>query len=136
MKLGNSFTRVLSKFYQFPEPFLDRREVKLLSYFISTAFDYLLTLERTHKVIPPPWYNHTPPWYKGGGGGGGELIEPLLYIFDMLKYTSISKTLCFHRKGFDLLDKINYILRVVALLGTCDVTKVAFLGAILDFAKN
>ena len=136
MKLGNSFARVLSKFYQFPEPFLDRREVKLLSYFISTAFDYLLTLERTHKVIPPPWYNHTPPWYKAGGVGGGELIEPLLYIFDMLKYTSISKTLCFHRKGFDLLDKINYILRVVALLGTCDVTKVAFLGAILDFAKN
>ena len=71
MKLGNSFTRVLSKFYQFPEPFLDRREVKLLSYFISTAFDYLLTLERTHKVILPPWYNHTPPWYKGGGRGGG-----------------------------------------------------------------
>ena len=77
-----------------------------------------------------------PTVVQGGWWGGGELIEPLLYIFDMLKYTSISKTLCFHRKGFDLLDKINYILRVVALLGTCDVTKVAFLGAILDFAKN
>ena len=38
--------------------------------------------------------------------------------------------------AYFLIDKINYILRVVALLGTCDVTKVAFLGAILDFAKN
>ena len=41
----------------------------------------------------------------------------------MLKYTSISKKLCFHGKGFDLLNKINYILWVVSLLGTCDVTK-------------
>ena len=68
MKLGNSFTRVLSRFYQFPEPFLDRGKVKLFSYFISTPFDYLLTLGRTHKVIPPPWY-------RGGGGGGGGLIS-------------------------------------------------------------
>ena len=117
MKLGNSFTRVLSRFYQFPEPFLDRRKVKLFSYFISTPFDYLLTLGRTHKVIPPPWY-------RGGWWGRGVWsVEPLPWVFDMLKYTSISKKLCFHRKGFDLLNKINYILWVVSLLRTCDVTK-------------
>ena len=114
MKLGNSFTRVLSKFHQFPEPFLDRRKVKLFSYFISTPFDYLLTVGRTHKVITPPWYK----W-----GGDGVWWNPLPWVFDMLKYTSISKTFCFHRKGFDLLDKINYISWVVALFGTCDVTK-------------
>ena len=71
VKLGNSFTRVLSRFFQFPEPFLDRRKVKLSSNFISTPFDYLLTLGRTHKVIPPPWY-------RGGGGGGVDQWNPSL----------------------------------------------------------
>ena len=41
-----------------------------------------LTLARTRKFIPPPWY-------KGGGRGeGGDwvLMEPLPGIFDMLQY--------------------------------------------------
>ena len=68
--------------------------------------------------------SHTPTVVQGGWWGGGVWsVEPLPWVFDMLKYTSISKKLCFHRKGFDLLDKINYISWVVSLLRTCDVTK-------------
>ena len=46
------------------------------------------------------------------GGGGWWLI-----------CYSISKRFYFHWKAFDLLNKKRYILRVVALLEACDVTK-------------
>ena len=36
---------------------------------------------------------------------------------------SISKRFYFHWKAFDLLNKMRYILRVVALLEACDVIK-------------
>ena len=36
---------------------------------------------------------------------------------------SISKRFYSHWKAFDLLNKMGYILRVVALLEACDVTK-------------
>ena len=49
MKLGNNFTRVLSKFYSFPEPLgegnyqnFDKTQVRLFPNFTSTPFDYLL----------------------------------------------------------------------------------------------
>ena len=37
-----------------------------------------LTLGRTAKFIPPPWYK--------GRGGGGVWMEPLPVVFDMLRY--------------------------------------------------
>ena len=36
-----------------------------------------LTLARTSKFIPPPWYK---------GGGGGRWIEPLPGVLDILQY--------------------------------------------------
>ena len=55
----------------------------------------------------------------------------------MLQYTSVLKKFCLHPNGFDFLDNMRYILWVVALLGTCDVTKhVAMSAAILGFTKN
>ena len=48
-------------------------------------------------------------------GGPGPSPEFLLCC-------SISKRFCLHRKVFDLLNKMRYILWMVALLETCDVT--------------
>ena len=46
-------------------------------------------------------------------------MEPLPRVFDMLHYfETISPSV----KAFDLLNKVRYILRVVALLEACDVT--------------
>ena len=39
----------------------------------------VLTLGRTCKFIPPPWY-------RGGGEGGRGWMEPLPGVFDMLQY--------------------------------------------------
>ena len=47
-----------------------------------------------------------------------EKIEPLTRVFDMLQYFEK----IFQWKAFDLLDKVKYILWVVAPLETCDVT--------------
>ena len=57
-----------------------------------------LTLGRTIKFIPPPWY-------KAGGG-----------------WSSILKRFYLYWKAFDLLNKRRYILWVVALLEACHVT--------------
>ena len=69
----------------------------------------ILTLGRTRKFIPPPWY-------KGGRGGGGWMELEFLICW------SIPKRFYLQWKAFDLLYKIRYILWVVALLGACDVT--------------
>ena len=45
---------------------------------------------------------------------------PVVRVFDDM--FSISKRFCLHLKGSDLLNKIVYILWVVALLEACDVT--------------
>ena len=52
------------------------------------------------------------------GGGAGECITGSSK--NMLQYF---ETICRQWKAFDLLYKIRYILRVVALLEVCDVTK-------------
>ena len=54
---------------------------------------------------------------EGGGGGGG--WNPSLKF---LACCSISKRFYLYWKAFDLLNKMRYILWVVALLGACDVT--------------
>ena len=71
----------------------------------------LLTLGRTRKFIPPPWYK--------GAKGGGVRWNP---IPGVLICCSISKWFYFKWKAFDLPNKISYILRVVALLEACGVT--------------
>ena len=62
----------------------------------------LLTLGRTCKFIPPPWY-------KGVGW-----MDPPPRVFDMLQY---SKRFYLQWKAFDILYKMRYILWVLALLG-------------------
>ena len=67
-----------------------------------------------------------------GGGGGGWNPSP-----KFLACCSISKRFYLQWKAFDLLNKMRYILWVVALLGAVtSSTTVAILAAILDFAKN
>ena len=56
---------------------------------------------------------HTPPWYKG------QLTEPLL---EFLICCSILKRFCLQWKAFDLVNKVRYILWVVALLEAYDIT--------------
>ena len=83
----------------------------------------ILTLGRTRKFIPPPWY-------KGGGGS----MEPVL---EFLICWSITKRFYLQWKAFDLLYKIRYILWVVALLGACDVTNNGrHLGRHLGFSQG
>ena len=52
-------------------------------------------------------------------------MEPLPAVFDMLPYF---ETLLPSVKAFDLLNKMRYILRMVALLEACDITN--------NFTKN
>ena len=67
----------------------------------------LLTLGRTRKFIPPPLY-------KRAG-----LIEPLPRFFGMLQY---SETILPSVEAFDNLNKMRFILWVVALPEACEVT--------------
>ena len=53
---------------------------------------------------------------RGGGGGGGR--NPLEFLI----CCNISKQFYLQWKAFDLLNKMWYILWVVALLKACDVT--------------
>ena len=46
-------------------------------------------------------------------------MEPLPRVFDMLQYFEAIKPSV---KAFDLLNKMRYISRMVALLEACDVT--------------
>ena len=58
--------------------------------------------------------NHTP--HQGTRGGQMEPSPEFLIC------CSVSKRFCLHWKAFDLLNKMRYILRKVALLEACDVT--------------
>ena len=69
-----------------------------------------LNLWHTYKFIPPPWY-------KGGGGWGW--WNPSR---EVLICRSILKRFCLQWKAFDLLNKMRYILWVVAMLEACDIT--------------
>ena len=68
--------------------------------------DYYLTPGRTRKFIPPQ--RHKAKW----GEGGKVVMEPLPRVL----------ICCLQWKAFDLLNKMRYILWVVALLEACDVT--------------
>ena len=92
------FTLSSNKYFHFPL-FVGSR------YFLIKE---ALTLGRTRKLIP-----HTPT---RGGGGGGWNPSP-----EFLICCSISKRFYLKWKAFDLLNKIRYILWVVALLEACDV---------------
>ena len=78
---------------------------------------YMLTLGRTRKFIPPPWY----------GGGGGWAVDgnpPRSFWYVSVFWNDFT---------FDLLNKMRYILEVVALPKFCDLI---YNGRILDFTKN
>ena len=61
---------------------------------------------------------HTPTVVQGGGGEGG-WMEPLPRVFDMLQYFETILPLV---ERLWLLNKMRYILGVVALLEACDTT--------------
>ena len=73
-----------------------------------------LTLGRTRKVRPPPWYKR--------GGRAGAVDGPPCFLI----CCSISKRFCLQWKVLDPLDKMRYILCVIAL----------HMVATLDFTKN
>ena len=75
---------------------------------------FFLTPGRTRKFLPLPWNK------RRGRGGGVVVMEPLPRVFDMLQYFETILPLV---KAFDLLDKLKYILWVVALLETCIFTQ-------------
>ena len=88
-------------------------------YFAADTDDSLYSL---FTEFPPflinPWtYTqiHISTVVQGGGGVDGTPLEILIC-------SSISKRFYLQWKAFDLLYKMRYILWVVALLGTCDVT--------------
>ena len=83
--------------------------------------DYYLTPGRTGK-----WQIHTPT--EAQGEGGGEVVmEPLPRVL----------ICCLQWKAFDLLNKMRYILWVVALLEACDViNNVLHLGFYQKFKKS
>ena len=84
--------------------------------------DYYLTPGRTGK-----WQIHTPTDAQGEGGGGKVVMEPLPRVL----------ICCLQWKAFDLLNKMRYILWVVALLEACDVTNnVLHLGFYQKFKKS
>ena len=66
-----------------------------------------------------PWTSmqiHTPAVVQWGVGGGWNPSP------EFLLFCGISKGFCLQWKAFDLLNKMRYILWVVALLEACDVT--------------
>ena len=73
----------------------------------------MLTIGRTRKFIPPPWYK------EGGGGDEGDGWNPSR---EFLICCSILKRFYLWWKAFDLLNKMRYIHGVGALLIACDVT--------------
>ena len=78
-----------------------------------------LTLGSIRKVIPPSWCRCR-EWREGGGEVGWGWWNLSL---EFLICGSISKQFGLRWKAFVLLDKMRYILWVVALLEVCDVTK-------------
>ena len=106
MKEANAFQASRIPFFTFTQR--PKRAIFLVSVSQGTFTVFSsLTLGRTRTFIYQPWYQ------------GRGLLEPLPRVFDMF---SISKRFCLQWKAFDLLNKIMYILWVVALLKACDVT--------------
>ena len=80
----------------------------------------VLTIGRTSKFIPPPWY-------KGRWNPSPEFLI----------CCSILKRFYLKWKAFDLLNKMRYILWVVVLLEACDVTNNGrYLGRHLGFYQE
>ena len=78
----------------------------------------MLTLGRTRKLIPPPWYKevgggiatpppgfYTPTVVQGGGRG---VLQPLPWVFAVLQYLGINLTLI-DSLSFNLQDKVNIV---------------------------
>ena len=70
-------------------------------------------------MVIPRTYTHTPTVVKYGRGRAG-VLEPLPRVFYILQYFEKNYP---QWKAFELLEKMKYILWVVALLETCSVTK-------------
>ena len=68
----------------------------------SNEQHYNLTIRRTCKIIPPPWYK------RGGGGWCSPLPPPGFLIC-----CNISKWFCLQWKAFDFLYKMRYIAWMV-----------------------
>ena len=68
-------------------------------------------------MVNPRTYTHTPTVVKYGRG---EVLEPLPRVFYILQYFEKNHP---QWKAFELLEKMKYILWVVALPETCAVTK-------------
>ena len=88
-------------------PFISQTET---SSWPSTIHDKRRLNPRTYTQFIPP------PCYKGSGGRGGGWNPYLQFLI----CCSISKRFCLQWKAFALLNKIRYILLVVALLEACD----------------
>ena len=78
-----------------------------------------LYLHHQIMMVNPRTYTHTPTVVKYGRGGAG-VLEPLPRVFYILQYFEKNYP---QWKAFELLEKMKYILWVVALLETCAVTK-------------
>ena len=84
-----------------------------------------LTLGRTRKVIPPPWY-------KGGGGG---VMEPPSWVFDMLQYfETILRSL--ESLWYSLQVEVYFMGGGAAGGSVTSPNMVIVLVAILDFIKS
>ena len=87
----------------------------------SLGHGFLLLVHENESIIflkrKPGLFQLTPPWYNGGGGGGGWWSPSL----EVLICSSILKWFCLQWKAFDLLNKMRYILWVVALLEARDI---------------
>ena len=94
-------------------------------YFISQTWNHQQFNPRTYTQI------HTPTKVQKGGG----LIESLPAVFDMLQYFEMILPLV--ESLNDLLNKMRYILWVVALLEACDITNNGcHLGGYLGFYQE
>ena len=82
------------------------------------ASEYFISQTWNHQQFNPRTYTqiHTPTKVQKGGG----LIQPLPAVFDMLQYFEMILPLV--ESLTDLLNKMRYILWVVALMEACDIT--------------
>ena len=88
--------------------------------FLNVLWNYGGKVFLKRLLLNPRTYTqiHTPTEVQGEGGGE-VVMNPSL---EFLICCSISKRFCLQWKAFDLLNKMRYILWVVALLEACDVT--------------
>ena len=95
--------------------------------------EYFISQTWNHQQFNPHTYTqiHTPTKVQKGGG----LIESLPAVFDMLQY--FESILPLVESLNDLLNKMRYILWVVALMEACDVTNNGcHLGRYLGFYQE